>query len=70
MSVLASLSEPTKHGLDYLSIGTIAVTIWANLPQIGAALSVIWLLLRIATGILDHRIKQQEYKLNERKLRE
>lgn len=76
--IIEGLSEPVKHSLDVLSVGTVLVSFisWllasfvGLLPVIGAILSVVWLSLRVRTALLDHLIRKQEYELNARKLRE
>jgi uncharacterized membrane protein YciS (DUF1049 family) len=66
---IEQLSEPVKHGLDLISFGALLTTIVGLLPPIGAALSVFWIALRVRTALLEHRIREQEYQLNARKLR-
>lgn len=68
--ILDGLSVPVKHGIDVLSVGALLATFLSLLPPIGAALSVIWLSLRVRTALLEHRIRQQEFELNARRLRD
>lgn len=62
MSLVSNLSEPVKHGIDYVSVGTVVGVLFSWLPQISALLAAIWFVLRIVIGV-------QEFTLNRRKLR-
>lgn len=41
------MEEPTKQAIDLLSISTVIAALLGAMPHIGAALSVIWLAIRI-----------------------
>lgn len=70
MSLVSNLSGPVKYGLDTLSIGGLLAVFVGILPQITAVAMLLWAALRISNEILERRIKQQEYELNARKLRQ
>ena len=64
------LSDSAKHAVDAVSAGTIIAAFFSWLPEVSALLAAVWFLLRIANEVLDRRIKQQEYQINARKLKE
>jgi uncharacterized membrane protein YciS (DUF1049 family) len=68
--ILDSLSEPVKRSIDLVSFGALLSTIIGWLPPVGAVLSIFWIGARLRNELLEHRIKQQEYELNKRRLRD
>ena len=66
---VSELSDTAKHWLDGVSIGAIAGSLLGWLPHIAAILSVVWFVLRIKNERMEAKLKQQEFTLNERKLR-
>lgn len=63
MSLMDHLSDTAIRSFDTLALGAIAASLIGWLPQIGAGLSVVWLSLRIGIAV-------QEYRINQRKLRD
>jgi uncharacterized membrane protein YciS (DUF1049 family) len=66
---VSELSDTAKHVLDGVSIGAIAGALLGWLPHIAAILSIVWFVLRIKNERMEAKLKQQEFTLNERKLR-
>lgn len=67
---LADLSAPVKHSLDGGAALTFMLTIIGWLPQMAALLTVVWVILRIRLVRLEHRIAEQQFQINARKLAE
>lgn len=66
--ILGHISEPVKNAVDTAAVFGAVATLFDVLPSIAAVLSIIWLGLRIAIAILEHKVKRQEHALNKRKL--
>ena len=55
-------TEQFLKTLDYGAIGVTVSTLLGWLPHVAAILSVVWLVYRIKTQILEKRIKELELK--------
>jgi hypothetical protein len=67
---LQHLSDSAKHAADALAGVTFVAAFIGWLPEIAAGLSVVWIALRIRLTMLEHRVAEQEYLLNSRKLKQ
>lgn len=59
---LEYLSEPIKHTMDALAIGTLLATLLSWMPAIAAILSVVWLSLRIYESWQNIRLNNQKLR--------
>ena len=66
--ILDRVSEPVKHAADTVAVLTPVAVFLNALPTVAALLSIVWLGLRIAIAIMEHRVKKQEHLLNARKI--
>jgi hypothetical protein len=57
------MSEPAKHAVDALAVGTLIASLLSWLPGITALMVLVWTVLRIFESV-------QQIRLNNRKLRE
>lgn len=55
-------TEQILKTLDYGAIGVTVSTLLGWLPHVAAILSIVWLVYRIKTQILETRIKELELK--------
>jgi hypothetical protein len=62
MNPVHGLSEPVKHAVDALALGTLLATLFSWLPAIASVLTVLWLTMRLVES-------WQQIRLNGRKLR-
>ena len=68
--IIDHLSATAVRWFDTLSLGAIFATYVGWLPHVAAGLSIIWIAIRISNEVLERRLKQQEYRLNQRRLDE
>lgn len=73
--ILEKLSGP-PNAADAVSVGGTVAVLFDLLPGITALLGAAWFILRLVISWqehrnvkLEHRIKQQEFEINERRLR-
>lgn len=67
---MTHLSDSTRHLFDLVSVGALVGWIVGALPTFTLIVTAGWATVKLATVILEYRIKQQEYALNARKLRD
>ena len=66
--ILDRVSEPVKNAADTVAVITPVAVFLNALPTVAALLSIVWLGLRIAIAVLEHRVKKQEHLMNARKI--
>lgn len=70
MNPVHYLSEPVKHGVDALALGTLVASLLSFLPALTALLTMVWVVMRIVESRQAQKINAQTIELNARKLRE